>query len=208
MPIFRRYLEDLWPKVPTLLRRKSDNIVNLTIKVYCEAMDAVAEALEGYIDAWPIGTAPTWVLDEHWLPYHGMQRNGMSDPDVRTYIHAKRLLNKSWGAGDQALEIFAMLLPVKATLKFSYFAPKSWVVNIGVVDMAAAGPAIKFMTKKPSPEAGGFSVAGDNGVAVTVDEHALNYSSIHGAVTVTGFYGSIYGAGGGEQAGHAHAVGI
>jgi hypothetical protein len=208
MAIFRKYLEDIWPKVPTLLRKKPDNIINLAVKVYCQAMDAVAEALEEYIDAWPIDTAPTWILDDHWLPYHGLQRNGLDDTTVRLYIHAKRLLNKSWGAGDQALEIFDMLLQGAATLSFSYLPPKAWVINIGGVDMATAAAAVKFMTKGPSPVGGGFSVCGDNGVAVTVDAAALNYSSIYGAVTVTGFYGSIYGVGGGAQAGHAHAVGI
>jgi hypothetical protein len=207
MAIFRKYLEDLWPKVPTLLRKKPDNIINLSVKVYCQAMDAVAEALEEYIDAWPIDTAPTWVLDDHWLPYHGLQRNGLDDTTVRLYIHAKRLLNKSWGAGDQALEILAMLLP-GGSFTFSYFPPKAWVINIGGVDLATAAAAVKFMTKKPSPEGGGFSVCGDNGVAVSHDNRTLNYESIHGAVTVTGWYGSVYGPGGGDQTGHAHAVGI
>lgn len=193
--------------MPTLLRRKPDNIINLTIKVYCQAMDAVAEALEEYIDSWPIDTAPTWVLDQHWLPYHGLQRNGMVDADVRKYIHAKRLLNKSWGSGDQALEIFDLLLGGGATLSFSYFPPKSWVVNIIGVPLADAALAMTFMEKKPSPEGGGFSVCGDNGVAVAAEKIVFTYSSIYGAVTVPGFFGSIHGVAA-DEAGYAHAVGI
>jgi len=205
--IFRKYVEVILPKVPTVLRKKADNIINLAVRVYLETHDALAEALEQYIDAWPIDTASTWVLDQHWLPYHGLQRNGLSDPGARMFIHAKRLLNKSWGAGDQALEIFRLLLP-QSTLTFSYMPPKAWVINITDVSMDAAALAVTFMTKRPSPEGGGFSVCGDNGVAVIVDDEVFSYSSIHGAVTVTGFFGSVYGAGGGAQAGYAHAVGI
>jgi len=208
MSIFRSYVEDLIPLLPTVLRKKADNILRLTLQVYYEAQDAVAEALEEYIDAWPIDTAAGWVLDQHWLPYHGLQRNGSTDAEARVYIHAKRILNKSWGSGEQALQLFRMLLPQKASLSFSYFPPKSWVVNITDVTMAEAAPAVAFMTKNPSPAGGGFSVCGDNGVAVIQDLEAFNYSSVYGVVSVTGFFGSVYGVGGGAQAGYAHAVGI
>ncbi len=212
MTIFRNYVEDLIPLLPTVLRKKADNILRLALQVYYEAQDLVAEALEEYIDSWPIDTASTWVLDQHWLPYHNLQRNGSTDAEARTYIHAKRLLNKSWGAGDQALEIFRMLLPIGAVLSFSYFPPKSWVVNIIGIDMTDAASAIKFMTKKPSPEGGGFSVAGDNGVAVIADAKVFCYSSVYGTegveYDVTGWFSSVHGAGGGTQAGYAHAAGI
>ena len=143
MAIFRRFFEDVFPMVPTLLRRTASNLINVTYETMFKGMDAVAQALEEYVDAWPIDTAPGWVLDTHWGPYHNLQRNGMTDADYRLYIHAKRMLNKSWGAGPQALGIFALLLPA-AGLTFSYFAPKSWVVNITGVDMATAAPAILF----------------------------------------------------------------
>ena len=163
MTIFRRYVEDLWPKVPTVLRRFSKNIINLAVGQMYAAQDVIAEALQSYIEtSWPIDTASPWVLDEHWGPYHNIQRNGTTDPVFRRYIHAKRYLNRSWGSGDQALTIFGVLLPT-AALTFSYFAPKSWVVNITGVDMAAATLATNFMRKNPSPQGGGFSVAGDNG---------------------------------------------
>lgn len=208
MTIFRKYTEDLWPKVPTVLRRFSKNIINLTVGQMYAAQDVIAEALESYITtSWPIDTASTWVLDDHWGPYHNVQRNGTTDPEFRRYIHAKRLLNRSWGSADQALTIFGVLLPT-ATLTFSYFAPKAWTVNIAGVDMADAVLATNFMRKNPSPQGGGFSVAGDNGTAVIVDAAALNYSSVHGAVTITGWFGSVYGAGGGAQTGYAHVVSI
>lgn len=208
MTIFRKYVEDLLPRVPTVLRRFSKNIINLAIGQMYAAQDVIAAALEEYITtSYPIDTASTWVLDEHWLPYHDLQRNGTSNADARLYIHAKRLLNRSWGSANQALEIFGVLLPT-ATLTFSYFAPKAWVVNITGVDIAAATLATNFMRKNPSPQGGGFSVCGDNGTAIIVDPVCFNYSSVHGVVVVTGFFGSVYGAGGGAQAGYAHVVGI
>lgn len=208
MAIFRSYVEDLIPLLPTIWRKKADNILRLTLQVYYGAQDAVAQALEEYIDAWPIDTAAGWVLDDHWLPYHNLPRNGLTDAQARVFIHAKRLLNKSWGSGEQALQIFRVLLPPAAAMTFSYLAPKSWTVNITGVTLAETAKAITFMTKKPSPEGGGFSVCGDNGVAVVSDLEVFSYSSVHGAVTVAGFYGSVYGAGGGVQAGFAHAAGI
>lgn len=211
MPIFRRYVEDLLPLVPTVLRRKATNIINLAHQVAFECQDAIAQALQDYVDAWDIDNAPGWLLDSHWLPYHNLQRNGLSDADCRTFIHAKRLLNKSWGSADQALGIFALLLPL-ATLKFNYFPPKSWVVNITGVSMADAALAIAFMSKKPSPQGGGFSVAGDNGMAVIVDPIAFNYMSVYGVMgvdyQVTGWYSSVYGASGSAEAGFAHVAAI
>ena len=50
MTIFRSYVEDLIPLLPTVLRKKADNILRLALQVYYEAQDAVAEALEEYID--------------------------------------------------------------------------------------------------------------------------------------------------------------
>lgn len=211
MAIFRRFVDDLLPLVPTVLRRQATNIINLAHRVAFEAQDAIAQALQEYVDAWDIDNAPGWLLDQHWLPYHNLQRNGLSDADCRTFIHAKRLLNKSWGSGDQALEIFQMLLPT-ATLTFSYAPPKSWVVNITGVDMADTLLALAFMEKKPSPIGGGFSVAGDNGVAVVVDKNAFNYSSVYGVIgvdyVVTGFFSSVYGPSGGLEAGWAHVAKI
>jgi hypothetical protein len=209
--IFRRFVDDIWPLVPTILRRKSSNVLNLCHRANAEINDAIAEALEQYIAAWNIDDAPGWLLDEHWGPYHNIQRNGLSDADFKRFIHAKRLLNKSWGTGDQALRIFGVLLPT-AVLSFDYFPPKSWVVNINGVSMADADLAVKFMTKKPSPQGGGFSVAGDNGIAIIVDPFAFNYGSVYGVMgvdyQVTGWFTSVYGDPGSAVAGYAHAQGI
>lgn len=208
MAIFRRYVEDLLPFVPTIWRRKADNLINVGFLAFNQAMDAVAEALTEYIDAWPIDTAPGWLLDSHWGPYHNILRNGLSDADFRIYIHAKRLLNKSWGAGDQALEIFHLLLPT-ADLSFSYSPPKAWTINITGVDMATAAPAVLFMTKGPSPIGGGFSAAGDNGTAVVADAVVFSYNSIYDVVPPSvGWYSSIYGDPGSATAGWAHVVKI
>lgn len=207
MPIFRRYVDVLLPKVPTVLRRMQTNIINLTHRVQFEAMDALASALEQYIDAWPIDTAPGWLLDEHWLPYHNLQRNGLTDAQARQFIHAKRLLNKSWGSGDQALEILQVLLPT-ATFKFDYFAPKAWKVTITGMKMEDAKQALTFMEKRPSPAGGGFSAAGDNGTAIIMDENVMSFASIYGNVVRTGWFGSIYGNPGSDTAGYAHVANI
>lgn len=224
MPIFRRFVADLAGLVPDVLRRvanvvidddgteTSQNILNLAVVMGLQAQDALGEALFEWSEtSQPLTTASTWMLDEHWGPLHNLQRNGLSDADYRLYIQAKRFLNRSWGAADQALEIFALLLPT-ADLSFTPFYPKSWIITITGVDMATAAPAVLFMTKKPSPQGGGFSVCGDNGFAVTVDPECLNFSSVYGVMgvdyQVTGWYGSVYGAGGGTQAGWAHVGGI
>ena len=204
MAIFRRFVEDLYPQVPTVWRRTAGNILDITNLVLQQAQDAVAEALYEYVEAWPIDTAPAWVLDTHWGPYHNLQRNGMSDATYRTYIHAKRLLNKSWGAIDQALEIFHLLIPA-ATLSFDYTPPKSWTINISGVEFADAVPAVLFMRKGPSPEGGGFSAAGDNGNAVIADKKVFSFSTTYGVAPASeGWYSSVYGASGGDEAGWAH----
>lgn len=205
MPIFRRYLETLAPWVPTVLRRSATNLINLAHLVQFEAMDAVAEALEEFSDEWPIATAPGWLLDSHWLPYHNLQRNGLDDAEVRQFIHAKRLLNKSWGAGDQILDILAVLLP-GAGLVFSYFAPKAWTVDITGVTMAEAAQALAFVRKNPSPQGGGFSAAGDNGMAIVADKEVLTFSSTYGAVDIAGWFSSVYGPSGSDEAGWAHVA--
>ena len=43
MTIFRRYVEDLWPKVPTVLRRFSKNIINLAVGQMYAAQDVIAD---------------------------------------------------------------------------------------------------------------------------------------------------------------------
>ena len=196
MAIFRSYVDDLLDLVPTILRRRQDNVIRLAHWAGLQVLDLAAKALEEYIDSWPIDTASTWVLDDHWLPYHNLQRNGQDNVTVRRYIHAKRLLNKSWGAADQILEILAILLPGTAT-SFAYFAPKSWTVTIIGGDEAEVAGALRFLEKKPSPGGGGFSVAGDNGAAVVAFKTVFAYKSIHGvppvAVTEVGWYGSIHG---------------
>jgi hypothetical protein len=208
MAIFTDYLETMSNYVPVILRRQAANVINLLVNLGYEALDAQGEALTEMMDtSWPLTTASGWVLDEHWGPYHDLQRNGQSDTDYRLYIRAKRLLNRSWGAADQALAIFKLLLPT-ADLSFTPYYPKAWTIQITGVDMATAAPAVLFMTKKPSPQGGGFSVCGDNGFSIVVDPECFNYSSVYGTLgveyDVTGWFGSVYGAGGGVQAGYAH----
>lgn len=225
MAIFQNYLAHLSGLVPSLYRRMpqvvideedgtttSQNILNLAQVLPLQFLDACAEALVEYIETdWPLATAAGWVLDDHWGPYHNLQRNGLSDTDYRLFIRAKRLLNRSWGAADQALTIFRLLLPT-STLAFTPWYPKAWTITITGVSMAVAAPAVNFMTKKPSPQGGGFSVCGDNGTAVIVDPECFNYSSVYGVIgvdyLVTGWFSSVYGAGGGVQAGYAHVAAI
>lgn len=224
MSIFQSFVDDLSPLVPIILRRlapvvvdadgttSSKNILNLAVVLGDQVYDAGGQALAEMMDtSWPLATASGWVLDQHWGPYHDVQRNGADDDDFRIFIRAKRLLNRSWGAADQALQIFNLLLP-KADLAWTAYYPKAWTITITGVTMAEAAQAVAFMTKKPSPLGGGFSVCGDNGAAIIVDTAVFSYSSVYAPpgpdYTVTGWFGSVYGAGGGAQAGYAHVAAI
>lgn len=208
MSIFRRYVDDLWPKVPTILRRKVGSLFNITMGQWYAGMDAVAASLAEFVDvSYPLVTASGWVLDEHWGPYENISRNGDDDATYRLFIRAKRLLNRSWGAADQALVIFQVLLPL-ATLTFTPQYPKWWVINITGIPMADAAQAIKFMTKGPSPQGGGFSVCGDNGIVQVSDAKVFSYTSVYGTegveFFVTGWFKSVYGDPGSDTAGYAH----
>lgn len=221
MPIFRQFVERLSPLVPAVLRKKtpveiddmgtttSSNILNLAVVVGYQVLDALGEALEQQaLVSWPLATASSWVLDQHWGPFHNLQRNGQSDADFRLYTQAKRLLMRSWGAADQAIEIFQFLLPA-ATVTWTPTYPKYWTINITGVPLADAAKAVLFMTKQPSPAGGGFSVCGDNGLAVIADPVVFSYSSVHGPVPPSvGWYSSVYGASGGAEAGWAHVAAI
>lgn len=212
MPIFKRFVETYSDLVPTILRRKAKNVLNLALQQFFAAQDAVAEALDEYIEGgWPLPTARGWVLDQHWGPYLNLQRNGNTDAEYRVYLRAKKLLNRSWGAADQALQIFQLILPT-ATLTFTPAYPKHWLVNIFGVDLAEAGKAIEFMRKYPSPLGGGFSVCGDNGFAVASDAKVFSYSSVYGTegveYDVTGWFSSVYGDPGSDTAGWAHLAQI
>lgn len=212
MGIFRKYVQEIWPLVPTILRKKADNVVNLMWLVSNQGMDAVAEALTEFITvSYPLTTASGWMLDEHWGPYVNVQRNGLTDEEFRLYIRAKRLLNRSWGAVDQALNLFQLFLPT-ANLEWVPSYPKAWTIYITGVDMGQAALALAFMEKKPSPEGGGFSVCGDNGFAHIYDEKCFNYKSEYGTIgvdyVVTGWFTSEYGDPGSATAGYAHVVQI
>lgn len=226
MSIFTDILDTYIPLVPTILRRMayvtiddtsgvqaSQNVWNLGYVVGgLQPLQALAEALDEMdTTAYPLTTAATWVLDEHWGPMHNLQRNGATDAEYRVFVQAKRLLNASWGAADQALDIFALLLPAAGTI-FTPYYPKAWIIALTGVDMATAAEALAFMSKKPSPLGGGFSVAGDNGFALVTDTECFNYSSVYGVIgvdyNVTGWFSSVYGAGGGAQAGYAHVAAI
>lgn len=217
MAIFKNFQETISGLIPTILRKFDLNILKLALEESSGAADAVAQSLDEFAKTgWPLPTAETWVLDEHWGPVTGILRNGVDDDLYRRLIRAKRLLNRSWGAADQALVIFRLLLPEAATLDFTPYYPKNWTINIANVDMVETATAINFMRKLPSPQGGGFSVCGDNGLGVIQDKKALNYGSVYGTegvdYEVTGWYSSVYYpdpppdlAG---TAGHAHVVPI
>jgi len=220
MPIFRQYVERLAPLFPAALRKRtpvaiddmgtttSSNVINLAVVLGYQVLDVVGDALTEMMEvSRPLSTASGWVLDQHWGPWHNLQRNGQSDADYRRYTYAKRLLMRSWGAADQAIEIFKYLLPA-ATVTWTPAYPKAWTITITGVSMADAAPAVLFMTKQPSPKGGGFSVCGDNGAAVIADADVFSYSSVHGPVpTSAGWYSSTHGAVAGE-AGWAHVAAI
>lgn len=194
---YTKLTEEWLPKVPTILRRTTINILNLAVGQTYNALDAVSLAVKEYAESsWPLPNASGWLLDAHWGPYHNISRNGNPDDQFRLFIRAKRLLNRSWGAADQALQIFELLLPPAATLTFTPFYPKNWVITIGGVPLDQTTQAIAFMTKAPSPLGGGFSVCGDNGLAVAADAIVFTYTSIYGTegveFDVVGWFTSIH----------------
>ena len=222
MAWFTTFVETMSGLVPSVWRRvdpvvidpetqetTSANILNLAVVLGYKVQDALAEAVVEMMEVgWPLNTASGWVLDEHWGPYVNQYRNGQSDTDYRLYIRAKRILNRTWGAADQALDLFQLLLP-GATLTWTPWYPKAWTIDITGVDMATAAPAVLFMTKLPSPLGGGFSVCGDNGQAVISDPIVFSYSSVYEMSNMSvGWYSSVYGASGGAEAGWAHVAGI
>lgn len=210
MPIFRSHVDDLLGKIPTLFRRVQRNLFAEWHRILYEIADVRAEALEQFIStSWPLNTASGWVLDQHWGPYHDIERNGMDDDTFRLYVRAKRMLNHSWGAADQGLKILRFLLGPVPTLVFTFWGNKHWTIEIGGVDMADTAQALEFMRKRPSPQGGGFSVAGDNGMAKTWDGEVMAFSSLVGPVPITGFFSSSTGIpSGGAEAGWAHVVPI
>lgn len=187
MSIFGKYVDELLPKVPTILRRKVGSLFNITMSQWYAGMDAVSQALVEFVEvSYPLATASGWLLDEHWGPYTNIARNGQDDTTYRLFIRAKRLLNRSWGAADQALVIFQILIP-GATLEFIPEYPKAWIIKITGVDIAATKDAINFMTKQPSPLGGGFSVCGDNGLVEVSDAKVFSYTSVYGTEGVEFF---------------------
>ncbi len=208
MPIFSdfsRYFE----AVPTILRRKADNVIRMWVKVLTEGATASAEALSEFVDtSYPLQTATSWVLDEHWGPLYGIQRNGLSDADLRMFLLAKRRLNRSTGNVDGLLVMLRELLPGASSITWTPYYPKEWEVQVSGVPVADSGLVFEFIRKRPSPEGGGYSVAGDLGIGIAFDPVVMSFSSVLGAGTVTGSWPSIYGASGSAEAGWAHAVPI
>ena len=208
MPIFtdyRRYLDGL----KTLLRRRADNVVRLWVQTLTEGATANGEAYQEFVDtSYPLQTASGWVLDQHWGPLYNLDRNGLTDAEFRLYGLAKRQLNIASGNVDDLLSILRGLLPGAAPIVWTPYYPKTWEVVISGVPLATAGLVLEFLRKRPSPEGGGYSVCGDNGVGIAFDAIVMSFSSVHGAATVTGSFSSTHGASGSAEAGWAHAVPI
>jgi hypothetical protein len=208
MPIFSdfaRYFE----AVPTVLRRKADNVIRMWVQVLTEGATASAQALSEYVDtSYPLQTASTWILDQHWGPFYNLQRNGMNDPDFRLYNLAQRRLNRSTGNVDGLLIMLRELLPLATSIAWVPYYPKEWEVTVAGVPLTQSGLVFEFLRKKPSPQGGGYSVAGDNGIGIAFDAVVMSFSSVHGATTVTGSWSSTHGASGSAEAGWAHAVPI
>ena len=209
MPVFSDFTGRYLPLVKTLLRQRSINMVNLWTRILTEGTQAEAEAISEFVDTgYPAQTASAWVLDQHWGPMMAIQRNGLSDAQYRLYVLAKRRLNVAIGNVDGLLILLRELLPGATTIEWTAYYPKSWEVVISGVPLADAGVVLEFLRKRPSPQGGGYSVAGDNGVGIAFDAVVMSFSSIHGATTVTGSFSSIHGASGSAEAGWAHAVPI
>lgn len=206
MPVFSDFSRYLGA-VKTVLRRRKDNAVYTWVQTLTEIAAGNGEALSEFVDTgYPVQTASAWVLDQHWGPLYGLQRNGLSDADFRLYCLDKRKLNRATGNTDGLLTILRGLLPGASSIVWTPYYPKSWEVQINGVPLATAGLVLEFLRKRPSPEGGGYSVCGDNGVGIAFDAVVMSFSSIHGAATVTGSFSSIHGASGSAEAGWAHAV--
>lgn len=209
MPIITNLEERLMQAVLTLYRRVEPNVMAETYRAMYRLADAFSQAVEEFITtSYPLATAPGWVLDQHWGPKFNVPRNGLSDSDYRLYIQAQILLILSAGHPDEVLRIIRLLLPTATSILFTPFYPKAWHVEILGVDLATAEPVLRFLSTAPSPQGGGFATAGENGIAVSSDAEVLSFSSTHGAVTIAGFFSSVYGASGGVEAGYAHATQI
>ena len=208
MPIFtdyHRYLDG----IKTLLRRRADNVVRLWVQTLTEGATANGEAYQEFVDtSYPLQTASGWVLDRHWGPLYNLDRNGLTDAEFRLYGLAKRQLNIASGNVDDLLSILRGLLPGAAPIIWTPYYPKSWEVVISGVPLATAGLVLEFLRKRPSPEGGGYSVCGDNGVGIAFDAIVMSFSSVHGAVPITGSWSSVHGASGSAEAGWAHVVPI
>lgn len=281
--------------VLTLYRRAAANVMREWYRTLYRLSDSTALALEEYVEqSYPLDTASTWVLDQHWGPKFNVPRNGLNDADYRLFIKAQALLIVSAGRPDEILTILRLLLPTALPMLFTPLYPKAWIINIDgvpltdetivtinsaatgnytitvleqqatyaaivppdttatiatflagavtglglpvtvtpgpglneftikadnandtlgvVVDegdisistQVGAGLVLNFLETRPSPEGGGFATAGENGFAIVQDAMALNFSSVHGAVTVTGWFSSVHGAVT-DAAGWAHA---
>lgn len=209
MPVFSDFTGRYLPLVKTLLRRKATNMVNLWTTILTEGAEAAGEASSEFVDTgYPAQTASAWVLDQHWGPIMGLQRNGLSDAQYRLYVLAKRRLNVATGNVDGLLVLLRELLPGATGLVWTPYYPKSWEVVISGVPLVDAGAVLEFLRKRPSPQGGGYSVAGDNGVGIAFDAIVMSFSSTHGAVAVTGSFSSTHGASGSAEAGWAHVVPI
>lgn len=208
MPVFSNFAR-YYERVPTVLRRKTDNVIRMMIKIWTEGATANGEALSEWVDtSYPLPTASGWVLDEHWGPFYNLQRNGLSDATFRLYCLAKRRLNSATGNVDQLLVILRELLPAATGIVWTPYYPKNWEVVVSGVPLVDAGAVFQFLRKNPSPTGGGYSVAGDRGLAIAFDAVVMSFSSVHGAATVTGSWSSVHGASGSAEAGWAHVVPI
>lgn len=207
MPVFN----DFGRVVTTLrtqYRRIQNGVMRTIVQVLADTETANSDALSQFTDtSYPAQTASGWILDAHWLPLMGLSRNGLSDAQARLFVLAKRRLNASTGNVDGLLVLLRELLPLATTIEWTAYYPKQWEVLIAGVPLSESGIVLEFLRKRPSPQGGGYSVAGDNGIGIAFDPVVMSFSSIHGPLVLTGSYSSIYGASP-VTAGWAHQVPI
>ena len=127
---------------------------------------------------------PLFYLGREAGPIYELEREGLKFPDGFKFMY------------------FGSIVVTGALLFYAGYLLWSGKTRQDALD------ALKFMTKGPSPEGGGFSAAGDNGTAVIADKIVFSFNSVYGVAPPSiGWYSSFHGAVA-DTAGWAHVVKI
>lgn len=198
-------IADLKDRLRGFLRRGNNSYGNL-LRAVLDGGQAVHDAVVDFAEAtYPLQTAPLWWLNMHWGPWLNVPQSGMSETLYRRALLVKRRLNRATGNVPGLLVILRELLPAATQISWTMVGVKTWTVTIAGVPLASVAEVMNLLRKRPSPEGGGYSVAGDRGVAVASDLLFVTFSSSHGAVTHLAGFASAHGPVPADIAGFAAA---